>query len=255
MRRMACVIGGFALGASVLTAVPVSAASQPSIGLKVPAHAVAGKPTKVKYSSSGLSGDKLVLQRAVSDGWHTIRTLSKPSGTTKVPKLALGIYEIRVAAFTHKGGLVTATGRALHVFGRVNFVDLFPQLGQGGHYNGFRYSVSFYNTSGTYTALAVKKSPCDSVHVSFLPGSQTSAPPSGVSSGTLYLGRHKKAKLHDTVAPMTVGHVHGSVLLNQAWSLLVAQSRAGGELITWYVNGWANCDEGHITNFAALGAN
>jgi hypothetical protein len=258
MRRIACLVGGFALGISMLTALPVSAASQPSIHLKVPAHAKAGHPTTIRYSSSGVSGDSLVLQRAVeSGGWHTIRTLSKSSGKTKVPALKLGVYAIRIAAFTHKGGLVTAAGKKLHVFGKVKFADLFPQLGHGGTYHGFHYSVYFYNTAGTYTALKVRKSGCDSVHISFLPGSDpsTDTPPVGVSSGTLYLGRHNKSKVHTTIAPMNVGKVHGAVEVNHAWSILVAQSRGGGQLMTWYVNGYANCDKDQITDYAGLGAN
>ncbi|HEX3900257.1 MAG TPA: hypothetical protein VHW74_13900 [Mycobacteriales bacterium] len=259
MRRIAC-LAGFALGAAVLTAMPVSAAGQPSVGLKVPAHAHAGHPTKVHYSSSGVSGDTLVLQRQVGSAWHTIRTLSASSGTTTVPKLALGIYEIRLAAFTHSGGLVTAKGRVLHVFGTVKFTDLFPQLGHGGHYStpekNFKYAFAFYNTAGTYTALTVKDSPCDSVHVEFIPGTDNgTASVPGVSSGTLYLGRHNRSKIHKTVAPQHIGTVHGSVLLNQAWSLLVAQSAGGGQLMTWYVNGSASCDHSPVAHFAASGAN
>ena len=182
MRTIACLVGGAALAASMVTAVPVSAAGQPSIHIKVPAAAKAGQPTKVKYSSTGLSGDSLVLQRANDNThWHTIRHLSKPNGTTTVPKLAIGIYNLRIAAFTRKGGLVTADGHLLHVFGKVPFTKLFPQLGHGGTYQGggnYRYAFAFYNTDGTYTALTVKNSPCNSVHVSFVPGTDTGAAPS-----------------------------------------------------------------------------
>ena len=72
----------------------------------------------------------------------------------------------------------------------------------------------------------------------------------GVSSGTLYLGRHGRSKVHDTVAPQHVGKVHGALTLNQAWSLLVAQARTGGQLMTWYVNGTASCDEHHFTTWS-----
>ena len=259
MRRIACLVGGLALGASMLTAVPVNAAGQPSIHLKVPA-AKAGQPTKVMYRSSGLSGDSLVLQTANDNThWKTVRHLSQPSGTTTVPKHDIGIYNVRVAAFTHKGGLVTADGHLLRVFGKVTFKQLFPQLGHGGTYQAanFHYAFSFYNDDGTYTALAVKHSPCNSVHVSFVPGGDpgTLAAPVGVSSGTLYLGRHNKSKLHKTVAPLHVGKVHGAVQFDAAWSLLVAQARTGWQLMTWYVNGYANCDKFPITTYAALGAN
>jgi hypothetical protein len=260
MRRSACLIG-FALGAStILTALPVNAAAQPSVGLKVPAHARAGHPTKVSYHSSGVSGDSVVLQRAVNGGWQTIQHLSKSSGTATVPKLALGVYEIRIAAFTKKGGLATAKAHALDVFGTVKFTDLFPQLGHGGYYStpekNFRYAFSFYNSAGTYTALTVKDSPCDSVHVQFIPGTDNgTSTVVGVSSGTLYLGRHDRSKVHSTIAPQHIGKVHGAVELNHAWSLLVAQAASGGQLMTWYVNGTASCDESPIAHFAALGAN
>jgi hypothetical protein len=141
----------------ILPALPVNAASSPSVGLKVPAHAHAGKTTKVTYHSSGVSGDSLVLQEAVNGAWNTVRHLSGVSGTTTVPKLALGIYEIRVAAFTHSGGLVTAKAHALHVFGTVSFANLFsqPTHAYSTPAKNFHYVFEFYNSAGTYTALAV----------------------------------------------------------------------------------------------------
>jgi hypothetical protein len=256
MRRIACLVG-LALSASLLVASPVGAAGHPTLHLKVPAHAHANKAATVSYSSSGTGSDKLVLQRLNGTDWQTVKRLQATRGTVTLPAVQLGVYDLRLAAYTTSGQLVSAVGHKLRVFGRVKFADLF---GLGTHaYStpaaNFHYVFQFYNGRGTYTALVVKNAPCDSVHIQFIPGTDNgTATVVGVSSGTVYLGRHNRSKLHTTVAPQHVGRVGGPLDLNGAWSLLVAQAASGGQLMTWYVNGFADCDAQSITTWATPGS-
>ena len=257
MRRFA-LLAGFALAASTFAvAGPVSAASTPSLHLKVPAHARAGHPATVSYSSSGAGSDTLFIQRQEGSSWQTLQQLHSASGKYTLPSFGLGIYAIRLAAYTSHGKLVTAVGHQLHVFGRVKFADLFQQpihsysLPQ----KNFHYVFQFYNSRGAYTALVAKKAPCDSIHIQFVPGTDTgNQTVIGVSSATLYLGRHNKSKLQKTVAPQTIGNIGGSLALNGAWSIYLAQAASGGQLLTWYVNGYADCDGPTITTWAEPGS-
>jgi hypothetical protein len=241
----------------MLVASPVDAAAQPTLHLKVPAHAHANKTAAVTYSAAGVGSESLVLQRLDGSKWKTVRKLHADKGTVTLPVFQIGVYDLRLAAYTTGGKLVSAVGRKLRVFGKVKFADLF---GLGTHaYStpaaNFHYVFQFYNGRGTYTALVVKNAPCDSVHIQFIPGTDNgTATVVGVSSGTLYLGRHNRSKLHDTVAPQHVGRVGGPLDLNGAWSLLVAQAASGGQLMTWYVNGFADCDAQTITTWATPGS-
>ncbi|HVW80149.1 MAG TPA: hypothetical protein VHB69_04325 [Mycobacteriales bacterium] len=257
MRRIAG-LAGLALAASVVaTALPAPAASAPTLHLKVPAHARANQPATLTYRATGAGSDRLVLQRLAGTTWKTVRQLHSASGTATLGALPIGVYDVRLAAYTKSGKLVSAAGRKLRVFGRVSFADLF---GLGVHaYStpsaNFHYTFQFYNGRGTYTALVVKRAPCDSVHVQFVPGSDNGNETLvGDSSGTVYLGRHNRSKLHATVAPQHVGRVGGPLDLNGAWSLEVAQAAGGGQLITWYVNGFADCDGTRITTWATPGS-
>jgi hypothetical protein len=248
----------FALGAStVAAATPAGATSTPSLHLKLAAHARAGHASEASYSASSLGSDSLVIQRFNGTSWQTVQHLHSTSGKATLPALSIGVYDIRLAAFTNHGELATAVGRKLHVFGRVSFADLFAQpahtysLPQAN----FRYVFQFYNSRGAYTALVAKNAPCDSIHIQFVPGSDNGQETLvGVSSATLYLGRHDRSKLHKTVAPQTIGKVGGPLDLNGAWSIYLAQAASGGQLITWYVNGFADCDATSIKTWATPGS-
>lgn len=257
MRRIACLVG-LALSASMLVgASPVGAAAQPALHLKVPAHAHANKAATVRYSAASTGSDALALQRLSGTSWQTVKKVHAGSGSVTLPALQIGVYDLRLAAYSSSGKLVRAVGHKLRVFGKVKFSQLFnlPTHAYSTPAANFHYTFQFYNGRGTYTALVVKNAPCDSVHVQFIPGSDNgNETVVGVSSGTVYLGRHDKSKLHATVAPQHVGRVGGPLVLNGAWSLLVAQAASGGQLITWYVNGFADCDAQSITTWATPGS-
>ncbi|HEX3901179.1 MAG TPA: hypothetical protein VHW74_18685 [Mycobacteriales bacterium] len=256
MRRIACLVG-LALSASMLAASPVDAAGHPTLHLKVPAHAHANKAATVTYSVSGAGSDAVALQRLSGTTWQTVKKLHSTTGTVTLPALQIGVYDLRLAAYTTHGQLVSAVGHKLRVFGKVKFAQLFnlPTHAYSTPAANFHYTFQFYNGRGTYTALVVKNAPCDSVHIQFIPGTDSgTSTVVGVSSGTLYLGRHNRSKLHATVAPQHVGRVGGPLDLNGAWSLLVAQAASGGQLMTWYVNGFADCDAQGITTWATPGS-
>jgi hypothetical protein len=245
-----------ALAASMLVASPAGAAS-PTLHLGVPAHAHANKAATVTYHSSGTGSERLVIQKLAGSNWQTLKKLGAPNGRVTLQALPIGVYDLRLAAYTTSGHLVSAVGRKLRVFGTVKFAQLFNQASHA--YStpaaNFHYVFDFYNGRGTYTALVVKNAPCDSVHIQFIPGSDNGDETVvGVSSGTLYLGRHDRSKLHATVAPQHVGRVGGPLNLNGAWSVLVAQSAGGGQLMDWYVNGFADCDAQSITTWAIPGS-
>jgi hypothetical protein len=241
----------------LVSASPVAAASKPTLHLVMPAHVHANKPSTATYHSANTGSDEVVIQRMNGNRWQTIRRLHAASGKVTLPALGIGVYDVRLAAYTSGGQLVSAVGHKMRVFGRVSFAELF---GLGVHaYStpaaNFHYTMQFYNSRGTYTALVVKDAPCDSVHVQFIPGTDNgNSTVVGVSSGTVYLGRHDRSKLHATVPPQTVGRVGGATDVGGAWSLLVAQAASGGQLITWYVNGFADCDATHITTWATPGS-
>jgi hypothetical protein len=256
MRRIAGLVG-LALAATMIAAAPVNAAAHPSLSLKVPAHAHAGHTTKVTYHSSGTGSDTLVIQRSVGSAWQTLRQLHADSGSATLPALGIGVYDVRLAAYTSSGQLVTAVGHKLRVFGKVSFADLFslPTHAYSTPATNFHYIFAFYNARGTYTALTVKNSPCESLHIQFIPGSDNgNETVVGVSTGTMYLGRHDRSKVHATVAPQTVGKINGATNLNSAWSLLVAQASSGGQLLTWYVNGYGICDGSSIKTWSYAGS-
>lgn len=256
MRRTALLVG-LALGASLIAVTPVTAANAPQLSLKVPAHAHANKSSTVTFHATGAGSDTLALQRLVGSSWRTVRKLHGTSGTATLPALPIGVYDVRVAAFSGAGHLVTAAGRKLRVFGTVKFTQLFgqPVHAYSTPEANFHYTFQFYNSRGAYTALVAKNAPCDSIHVQFIPGTDNgNATVIGVSSATLYLGRHNRSKLHATVAPQRIGKVHGALDLNGAWSIYVAQSAGGGQLITWYLNGFADCDSTRITTWATPGS-
>ncbi|HWA66180.1 MAG TPA: hypothetical protein VG899_07410 [Mycobacteriales bacterium] len=257
MRRMACLVGLALAATTVVGTAPVAAASHPGLHLKVPAHAHAGKAATVTYTSSNTGSDRLVIQRLAGSTWKTMRRLHASHGSATLPALPIGVYDVRLAAYTGSGRLVSAVGRKLRVFERVSFATLFnlPVHAYSTPEANFHYTMQFYNGRGTYTALVVKDAPCDSVHVQFIPGSDNGEETVvGVSSGTLYLGRHDRSKLHATVAPQHIGRVGGPLDVDGAWSLLVAQAASGGQLLTWYVNGFADCDANHITTWATPGS-
>jgi hypothetical protein len=259
MRRRISLLGVALAATTSIIGGSAAAAGTASVGLKVPAHAQAGKPTTVTWHASNVSGDTVVLQREVGTTWKTIHHLSGTGGTTTVPKLRLGVYLVRVAAYSHSGKVVTATARRLHVFGTVSFTTLFNRSSrETGTYStpsqNFYYAFSFYNSNGQYTALAVKNSPCDSVHVEFIPGTDPYQRVPNPKSVSLSIGvnGHPVATRNDS--PQNEAQVGHSLQLHHAWSLYVAQPSNGGQTITWYVNGSASCDSTQV-NFGLRGAN
>ena len=99
MRRIACLVG-LALGASLLVASPVGAAAHPTLRLTVPAHAHANKAAAVTYHSSATGSEHLVIQRLAGSDWQTLKKLGSPNGSVTLPALPIGVYDLRLAAYT-----------------------------------------------------------------------------------------------------------------------------------------------------------
>ena len=115
MRRIASLTGLALVASMSLAAVPVSAASQPVVGFKIPAHAHAGKATPVRWHAFGVGSDKVVMQGLNGHTWETFRTLHGSKGKTTIPKEPIGIYDIRIAVYNHARRLGTAKVPKPHV--------------------------------------------------------------------------------------------------------------------------------------------
>ncbi|MGN6474617.1 MAG: hypothetical protein ACTHK4_13350, partial [Mycobacteriales bacterium] len=152
MRRIASLTGLALIASMSLTAVPVSAASQPDVGFKIPAHAHAGKPTPLTWHASGVGSDKVVLQGLNGNTWEKFRTLHGSKGSTTIPKEPIGIYDIRIAVYNRAGRLVTAKGHKLHVFGKVSWKRLFSKATpiDSGTYGSFSYVFRFFSNDVDY---------------------------------------------------------------------------------------------------------
>lgn len=252
MRRIACLLGLAVAASTTLAATPVSAAGTPTLGLKVPAHAHAGKPTRVRWHASNVGSDSLVMQGYNSGTWETFRHLHGSFGTTTIPAEPIGIYDFRIAAYKKSGSLDTAVGRKLHVFGRVSWKSLFQTpKNDSGDYRGFHYVYSFFSNDVDYTALKVTGNYCSSIHIEYIPGndpSQENEPISG--EGTLKIGRHGESTITSTDAAQHLGKVSASLPYRKDWSVNLSEPGNGTRLFTWYVNGSGICDQTRITSYA-----
>ncbi len=254
MRRIACLLGLALATSTSLAAVPVSAASQPDVGFKIPAHAHAGKATPLTWHAAGVGNDSVVLQGLNGKTWQTFRHLHGAKGSTTIPKEPIGIYDIRIAVYNHSGRLVTAKGHKLHVFGKVSWKTLFRNgsAEHPGQYGSFNYVFRFFSNEVDYNALKVSNSPCDSVHIRYIPG--TNNPNERVNNPsvvTVKLGRHNESTITKTSAPQTLAKIHASVPLNESWSINLSEPGNGSRLLTWYFNGSADCDQTLISNYNA----
>ncbi|HVV76436.1 MAG TPA: hypothetical protein VHC43_10400 [Mycobacteriales bacterium] len=252
MRRIVSLLGVALAASTSLAAVPVSAAGTPDLGLKVPAHAHAGKPTKVSWHAHNRGSDKIVLQGYNNGTWERVATLHGTKGTATIPKVGIGIFAFRVAAFAKSGKLVTAVGRKLHVFGKVKWSSLFQTpRSDGGDYRGFHYVYSFFSNDVDYTALKVNKNYCSSIHIHYVPGNSQSNPNDAISGeGTLKLGRHGRSTITSTTTAQHEASLHGSLELGKSWSVNLSEPGNGTRLFTWYVNGSGTCDQTRITDYA-----
>jgi hypothetical protein len=234
--------------------VPVSAASQPDVGFHIPAHAHAGKPTPLTWHASGVGSDTVVLQGRNGQTWNTFHHCHGSKGSTTIPKEPVGIYDIRIAVYSHSGKLVTAKGHKLHVFGSVSWKALFRNGSSEhpGQYGSFNYVFRFFSNEVDFNALKVSGSPCDYVHIRYIPG--TDNPNERVnnpSEGTVKLGRHNESTITKTTPPQTEGKINASVPLGKSWSINLSEPGNGSRLLTWYFNGTADCDQNLISSYNA----
>jgi hypothetical protein len=254
VRRIACLVG-LALAASTsVAAAPVSAASQPVVGFHIPAHAHAGKATPVTWHASGVGSGSVVLQGYNRPNWVTFRHLHGSKGSTTIPKEPIGIYDFRIAVYNHAGRLVTAKGHKLHVFGSVSWKTLFRNgsAENPGQYGSFNYVFRFFSNEVDYNALKVSNSPCDRVHIRYIPG--TTNPNERVNNPsvvTAKLGRHNESTITHTSAPQQLAKIDASVPLNQSWSINLSEPGNGSRILNWYFNGTADCDQNLISSYNA----
>jgi hypothetical protein len=244
---------GLALAASTsLAAVPANAAGTPDLGLKVPAHAHAGKPTTVSWHANNRGSDTIVMQGYNNGTWVTFRHLHGTSGKTTIPSEPVGIYDFRVAAYAKSGRFVTATGRRLHVFGKVTWKSLFQTpRDDSGTYGTFHYVYSFFSNDVDYTALKVTGNYCTSIHIRYLPGNSQDRENDPISGeATLKLGRHGRSTITSTTNAPHPASVSGKLTLGKPWSVNLSEPGNGTRLFTWYVNGYGICDQTRITDYA-----
>lgn len=252
MRKLVSLLG-ICLAASVaLVAAPVSAASTPDIGFKVPAHAHANKPTTVHWHASGVGSKTVVLQGYSSaKGWQKVgKKLHGTEGKKTIPALPIGIFDFRIAVFDHSGKLIAAKGHKLHVFGKVSWRTLFQTpKNDAGRYGSFHYVYSFFSNAVNYTALKVSHNPCTSIHISYIPGTEN--PNESVGGvGTVMIGRHGRSSVTSQAAAQHKATSHATLPLGKSWSINLSEDGTGSRLYTWYFNGSGICDQKHITSFA-----
>ncbi|HWC36512.1 MAG TPA: hypothetical protein VG650_17020 [Mycobacteriales bacterium] len=252
MRRIVPLLGLALAASTALIAVPVSAAGTPDLGLKVPAHAHANKPTTVSWHARNRGSDTVVLQgyNGNTQSWGTFRHLHGTSGKTTFPAEPIGIYDFRIAAYSHSGKLVTAVGRKLHVFGTVKWKTLFqPPKSQAGTYGSFHYVFSFFSNEVDYTALKVSDNPCSSVHIEYIPGTENPNESVG-GEGTVKVGRHGRSTVTSQAAAQHVGTVNASLPVGKSWTVNLSEPGNGTRLFTWYFNGTAVCDQTRVTTYS-----
>jgi hypothetical protein len=253
VRKIVCLIGLAAAASTAIAASPVSAAGTPHVGFKVPAHAHAGKPTTVRWHASGVGNKTVVLQgyNGNTKTWGTFHHLHGAKGKTTIPAQPIGIYDFRIAVFDHSGKLVKAKGHKLHVFGKVKWSKLFPPNTRptGGEYGNFNYVFTFFSNQVDFTALKVRRNPCSSVSIRYIPGTEN--PNESVGGiGTVKIGRHNRSTITDQAAAQHLGKVHAKLPVGATWTINLSEDGTGSRLYTWYFNGTAVCDQPTITSYS-----
>jgi hypothetical protein len=205
----------------------------------------AGTPTAFSWTAHRAPRSSVVIQRqeGTSHAWRTVLTLGRASaGSATLPALGIGQYHIRIANLDRHGRVLAARQVTVSAFGDVPFSQLFG--GQGGVETTkqitFPYALWYYNGETNYTAFTVAGNTCRSVHLEFVPDAGASGE---YQHATATIVQQSSDPIATTVSANSKGIVDASVIPGQSWAVNLAQVPTGHleNLITWYLNGTANC--------------
>jgi hypothetical protein len=246
---------GFArqLQASVAAAVCVAlllssaalAARRPSVWWNLPANVTAGSPTPFLWTAANLPArSKVVVQRREGTRlvWRTVRTLGgKAKGAGQLAALALGTYDVRLAALTAHGKVVAQRPVALRVFGQVLFGTLFNATPRA--YTNPTNTFSYVNygafSDQPQAFLTATNNRCRAVHVDFTSEADTVA-----GNATVSVVQETSDPVSSTQLDGLIGSVDAQVPPGQSWGVTasyksVGHPGQGSDVI--FVNGWASC--------------
>lgn len=233
--------------AVVLFALPGAASAKARVSISIPSGLDAGTPTPFTYVTSGVRGStKVVLQRRMGGRgvWRTVVGLSRVgSGSGILPSLAIGRYQVRIAAISRKRALAQKA-KTVFVYGEVPLESIFGRS-ESGVYTTLDGTFPFAEEFPGYgTMFTISPNPCRSVRITFIPGA---------NSGTwIPEGQPGNASIvQQSLDPVTAtgiwqrqGEIKARLVPGEPWSM----NSDGDESYTvrWYVNGSASCYQAKV---------
>jgi hypothetical protein len=220
------------------------ALARPRVSLKLPVNQDAGKPIPISYTAAGLrTTDRLVVQRALGTGhvWKTVVKLPRVGGSSaKLPSLALGRYQVRIAALDVRKKLLASQQRRLRVFGKVPFSSLFG-IGQGVPFQAslshsgtkttptgtFSYVFQMGQSAGPSMAVDKDRNECRFIHFDVVPDR---------ADGTVSLVQESADPVTVAIAGQTVGVLEAPLAVGQSWAV----NTTGDQY--YFANGYGLCD-------------
>jgi hypothetical protein len=230
-----------------LSASPATATPRPRVTLTLPRQADQGARIGYSFTVARVpKGATVVIQRQMgtSHRYVTVAKVTGPARTGSFSPLSLGSYMLRIAVRDRHAKILASQNRRLLVFGNVTFGTLLG--GDGGVYTTptatFPWARSYYNGEVNYTAFTIARTTCRSVHVDFVPGTDSGSENLGSQQGVATLVQESRDPVVAAVVAQNTGHLDAGTTLGQSWSLNLSQPPGGGSrLFTWYVNGVASC--------------
>lgn len=265
---MRCITGSVVV-AVLLSVTSIARARTPVLSLHVPTTADAGASIPFTYGAAGVPRpSRLVMQRQEGSGrvWRTIiRAQPASSSSGQLPALPLGVYRVRLAAFSARGKLLAQRQATLRVFGTVALRTLLAGFrgstatpyGSEGAYptatTTFAYVLGLaeYETfSTTHTdppPVEGTRNHCRSIHIDFLPGAVDGANTSHYAGfvGTFTIVQEVLGPVAASAPYETVGHIDATLEPGRSWAIKLGDESVGtgpSDTYGFFINGSASCD-------------